>query len=45
MEKNDRYNQDEIEKYKKAVRDKIMLHRRHGTTLIYTFSAYKDGRL
>lgn len=42
--KNDRYNQDEIEKYKKAVRDKIMLHRRHGTTLIYTFSAYKDGR-
>lgn len=21
-----------------------MLHRRHGTTLIYTFSAYKDGR-
>lgn len=41
--KNDRYNQDEIEKYKKAVRDKIMLHRRHGTTLIYTFSAYKDA--
>lgn len=41
---NDRYSQSEIEKYKKAVRDKIMLHRQHGTILIYTFSAYKDGR-
>lgn len=41
---NDRYNQDEIEMYKKAVHDKIRLHRQHGTTLIYTFSGYNDKR-
>lgn len=42
--KNDRYSQDELEAYKKAVNDKILLHRKHGTTLIYTFSGYKDKR-
>lgn len=41
---NDRYSQDELDAYKKAVRDKITLHRQHGTKLIYTFSAYKDRR-
>lgn len=41
---NDRYSKDEIEQYKKAVRDKIILHRKHGTILIYTFSAYNDRR-
>lgn len=41
---NDRYSQDELDAYKKAVRDKITLHRQHGTNLIYTFSAYKDRR-
>ncbi len=41
---HDRYSVDEIEQYKKAVKDKILLHRQHGTTLIYTFSAYKDRR-
>ena len=39
---NDRYSQSQLEQYKKAVRDKITLHRQHGTTLIYTFSEYKD---
>lgn len=41
---NNRYSTDELEAYKKAVNDKITLHRTHGTTLIYTFSAYNDGQ-
>lgn len=41
---NDRYSQDELERYKKAVNDKVRLHRQHGTTLIYTFSAYNDEK-
>jgi len=39
---NDRYSQEELARYKKAVNDKVSLHRRHGTTLIYTFSGYRD---
>lgn len=42
--KNDRYSKDQLEAYKKAVNDKVLLHRKHGTTLIYTFSSFKDGR-
>jgi DNA helicase IV len=42
--KNDRYSDDELTTYKKAINDKISLHRRHGSTLIYTFSAYNDNR-
>ncbi len=42
--KNNRYSQEELEKYKKAVNDKVSLHRKHKTDLIYTFSSYKDGR-
>ena len=41
---NDRYSQDELERYKKAVNTKIRLHKQHGTTLIYTFSAYNDRK-
>lgn len=41
---NDRYSQAELEIYKKAVNDKIRLHKQHGTTLIYTFSQYKDRK-
>lgn len=41
---NDRFSPEEIERYKKAVRDKCILHKKHGTDLIYTFSAYNDGR-
>ena len=41
---NDRYSRDEIESYKRAIKDKILLHRQHGTTLIYTFSQYNDHR-
>lgn len=42
--KNDRFSDEEVEAYKKAVNDKVRLHRQHGTTLIYTFSKYKDGK-
>ena len=42
--RNDRYSNDQIEAYKKAVNDKVRLHRQHGTTLLYTFSSYKDHR-
>ncbi|MCM1034476.1 MAG: UvrD-helicase domain-containing protein [Paludibacter sp.] len=41
--KNARYTQDELNKYKKAINNKICLHRQHKTDLIYTFSCYKDG--
>lgn len=42
--KNNRYTDSELSRYKKAVNDKILLHRKHGTELIYTFSAYKDKK-
>lgn len=42
--KNDRFSDDELTAYKKAINDKVALHKKHGTTLIYTFSKYSDGR-
>lgn len=42
--KNSLYNEKQLAKYKKAVNDKIILHKQHGTTLIYTFSKYNDKR-
>ena len=42
--KNGRYTQDQLVQYKKAVNDKVSLHREHNTKLIYTFSAYNDRR-
>lgn len=42
--RNDRYSAEQLDRYKKAVNDKVMLHRAHGTNLIYTFSAFNDGR-
>ncbi len=41
---NSRFSPEELEMYKKSVNDKILLHRKHGTKLIYTFSKYKDNR-
>lgn len=41
---NGRYSETELLCYKNAVKEKIMLHKQHGTDLIYTFSAYKDKR-
>ena len=42
--KNNRYSKTELNRYKKEVNDKIIFHREHDTELIYTFSAYNDGR-
>ncbi len=39
-----RFSADELAAYKKAINDKILLHKQHGTTLIYTFSSYNDRR-
>lgn len=41
---NDRYSEEQLEAYKKAVNDKVRLHRQHGTVLLFTFSAYRDRR-
>ena len=41
---NNRFTKQELEEYKKHARDKVKLHREHGTKLIYTFSKYNDGR-
>ena len=42
--KNFLYDEETLAAYKKAVNDKISLHRQHRTELIYTFSSYRDGR-
>ncbi len=42
--KNNRYNAEQLAKYKREVNDKVKLHKKHGSDLIYTFSAYNDGR-
>lgn len=42
--KNDRFSDDQLAAYKKAINDKVQLHRQHGTNLIYTFSQYNDRR-
>ena len=41
---NSRYDAKRLQAYKDAVNEKVLLHRRHGTELIYTFSGYGDGR-
>ena len=38
------YSAEDLSKYKQEIQDKIALHKKHGTTLIYTFSRYNDGR-
>lgn len=43
--RNNRYSAEQIAKYKNEVNDKVRLHKKHGTDLIYTFSGYNDGRL
>lgn len=42
--KNFLYDEEELALYKKAIHDKIRLHKDHGTELIYTFSSYRDKR-
>lgn len=41
---NNRYNQNDLNKYKQRIKEKIQLHRQHKTDLIYTFSRYNDGK-
>ena len=41
---SNRYDSEELEKYKKAVHDKVDLHKQHGTTLLYTFSSFIDEK-
>lgn len=38
------YSIEQLAKYKKEINDKINLHKKHGTKLIYTFSSYNDGK-
>ena len=42
--KHNFYSTEELNRYKHEIQDKIALHKKHGTTLIYTFSKYNDGR-
>ncbi len=42
--RSSRYTQEQLDKYKSVINDKVSLHRKHKTDLIYTFSQYKDGR-
>lgn len=42
--KNFLYDEEELTAYKKAINDKICLHKEHQTELIYTFSSYNDKR-
>ncbi len=42
--KSNRFSDDELQAYKKAINDKVKLHRSHGTKLLYTFSSYNDHR-
>ncbi len=41
--RNSRYTEEELERYKQNARDKIKIHRAHGTDLICTYSSYRDG--
>ncbi len=41
---NNKYTKEELEKYKKCINDKILIHKKHNTNLIYTFSQYNDGK-
>ena len=42
--KNNRYNEEQLYRYKQEINDKVKLHKKHKTDLIYTFSGYNDGR-
>ena len=42
--RNNLYSDDQLERYKESINDKIKLHKKHNTKLIYTFSSYNDKR-
>jgi len=39
-----RYSPEELQRYKRAMQEKIALHKDKGTKLLYTFSAYNDKK-
>ncbi|MCD8285623.1 MAG: UvrD-helicase domain-containing protein [Clostridia bacterium] len=39
-----RYTPDQLAQYKSEIRDKVALHKQHGTKLLCTWSSYNDGR-
>lgn len=39
-----RFSREELERYKKNINEKVSLHRKHHTKLIWTFSEYNDRR-
>lgn len=41
---SNRYTKEELEKYNRAMHDKVALHRLHNTKLICTCSKYSDGK-
>lgn len=41
---SNRYTKDELEKYNRAMHDKVAIHKQHNTKLICTCSKYKDGK-
>lgn len=41
---NSKFTIEELEKYKKSIKDKISIHQKHNTKLIYTFSSYNDEK-
>ena len=38
------YSDEQLKMYKENIKDKIEIHIKHGTTLIYTYSSYDDER-
>lgn len=42
--KNDRMSEDALKRYRDQANRKVLLHREHGTEMIYTYSSYRDGR-
>lgn len=42
--RSNRFTPEELIKYKKSIEDKIILHKKHSTTLLSTFSSYLDGK-
>ncbi len=41
---NNLYTELQLKKYIKSIKDKILIHKKHDTNLIYTHSSYKDKR-
>lgn len=42
--KNDSYTAEMLRRYISSIKDKINIHKKHNSKLIYTFSTYRDGR-